>query len=517
MERDLDRELRYHLDRRIDHLITSGLSKPDARSQAAIELGGMTQVQDEVRETWVWRWLDNLGRDLRYTTRTLLRTPAFTATAVLSLALGIGANTGIFSLFDQVLLRLLSGVKDPERLVHLGWSGNSLSDSWGRGDVVSYPLCRDLQEQDRFFDGVFCRHATTVNFSTGQQHDPVRAEIVSGSYFPVLGVQPERGRVITESDDRQPGGHPVVVLSYHYWQNSLGAAEDVVGRKVLVNNYPMTVIGIAPASFRGLDVGDPPALWFPAMMTRQAAPLEPDWATGPDRVLDRRTAWMDLFARLEPGMTTEEARAGLQPWFRSMLEADTRGEGFPNVTAEERRRFLASTIDVLPAPRGLSNLRGTLERPLWVLMGGTALLLLLASLNVVSLLLARAVARSQEVTTRLALGASRGRITSQSLVESLLITLGGGALGLVAAPLVSGVLLSLLSQGDASLSARIDHRVFLFAFLVSLVTAGVCGLAPAVRIGRMPPIAALKESPRPRRAMASGSGRRCWSARWPSP
>ena len=419
------------------------------------------------------RWLDSLIRDVRYAGRTLLRSPGFTATAMVSLALGIGANAAIFSLVDRVLLRTLP-VNDPERLVHLQWRGNSLSSSWGTGNLISYPLCRDLQEQDRLFDGVLCRHPTTVSFSTGQQHDRVRAEIVSGSYFSVLGVRPELGRLIEPSDDLQPGAHPVVVLSHKYWQNVLGAAPDAVGRKVLVNNHPMTVIGIAPASFPGIDPLSGPALWVPAMMKREATP---EW----DRLFDRRSVWMHALARLAPGMTAEQAKAGLQPWFKSVLEAEARHESFSQMSAERHQNFLASTIDVLPAARGLSDERGVLQRPLWVLFGGTLLLLLLSSLNVASLLLARGVSRGRELTTRMALGATRARITGQLLVESLLITIGGGWLGLLAAPAVSRVLLSFLSQ-DVDVGSRIDHRVFLFAFLASLVTGALCGLAPAFQI-----------------------------------
>jgi putative ABC transport system permease protein len=424
---------------------------------------------------WMSRWLDDFSRDVRYAGRTLLRSPVFTATAMLSLALGIGANAATFSLVDQVLLRALP-VKEPNRLVQLDWRGNSLSSAWGIGNLMSYPLCRDLDEQRQFFDGAFCRHPTDVNFSTGRQHDPVRAEIVSGSYFSLLGVRPALGRLIDRSDDLQPGAHPVVVLSYDYWQHMLGGANDLVGRKVLVNNHPMTVIGVAPASFRGVDPLAVPTLWIPAMMKRQATP---EW----DRLLDRRAAWMHVFARLKADTTVEQAKVGLQPWFKSMLDDDTRHEGFPSVTAEQRQSFLASTIDVVPAARGLSYLRGPLQRPLWVLFGGTFLLLLLASLNVASLLLARGAARGRELTTRMALGASRGRITSQLLVESMLVTVAGGWLGLLAAPAVSRVLLSFLSQ-DVDLSSRIDHRVLLFAFLVSVVIGGFCGLAPALQAGR---------------------------------
>lgn len=488
MEQDLDRELRYHVDRRVEDLKRSGLSDADARRQAALELGGVAQVREEVRDTWVWRWLDDRHCDIRYAGRTLSRSPGFTATALLSLALGIGANAAVFSLVDQVLLRRLP-VRQPERLVHLDWNGSSLSTAqWGTGNRMSYPLCRDLQDQDQFFDGVFCRYPTGVNLSMGQEHEPVDAEIVSGSYFPVLGVRPALGRLIDRSDDRQPGAHPVVALSYNYWKNSLGGAPDVVGRKVLVNDYPMTVIGIAPAGFHGVDMLADPELWIPAMMSEHAAALEPGWS----RLLDRRTAWMHVFGRLGPGVTAEQARAGLQPWFTSMLEEDMRLDGFPRVTAEQRRNFLASSIDLLPAAQGVSNARGGLERPLLVLMGGTLLLILLASLNVAGLLLARGAARTRELATRMALGASRGRIRGQLLVESMLIVLGGGVLGLIAAPAVSHALRSFLPQGG-DVGARIDYRVVLFAFLVSVVAGGVCGLAPMLQSRRIPLMAPLNQ------------------------
>ena len=498
MARELDRELRYHVDRRIDELRRSGLGDAEARRRAALEFGGVAQVREEVRETWVWRWLDAGVRDLRYACRALGRSRGFTATAVLSLALGVGANTAIFSLVDQVLLRRLPGVTAPERLVHLTWQGNVLTrSSWGTGNLMSYPHCRDLDQEGDFLEGVFCRHPTTVNFSTGQEHNPVAAEIVSGSYFPVLGVRPERGRLIDRSDDLEPGAHPVVVLSHRYWQNHLGGAEDIVGRKVLVDNYPMTVIGIAPESFPGIDPLAVPALWIPAMMTREAAPLEPEW----DRLLDRRTAWMHVFGRLKAGVTGEQARAGLGPWFRSMLEGDIGGieellerEGIQAMPDELSDAFLASSLDVLPASRGLSNLRGALERPLLVLMGGTALLILLASLNVAGLLLARGSARSRELTTRLALGATRGRIAIQLLVETLLIAAGGGLVGLLAAPAVSGVVLVFLPAGN--LTTGTGGRVFLFALLATVVTAGLCGLAPAHGAGRIPLAASLNERSR---------------------
>ena len=497
LERDLERELRYHLDRRIEDLTREGLTATEARRRASLELGGLAQVQEEVRDTWIWRWLGDRGRDLRYAARTLLRTPGFTATAVLSLAIGIGANAAIFSLVDQALFRLLP-VNEPDRLVLLDWNGNALADGWGSGNLMSYPICRDLQEQRGFFDGVFCRHPTTVNLSTGGEHLPVGAEIVSGSYFPVLGVRPALGRLIDESDDRHPGAHPVVVLSYDYWQAYLGGADDIVGRRVLVNNFPMTVIGIASAGFGGVDFGEVPALWMPAMMKRQATP---QW----DRLLDRRARWMHVFGRLKPGITPERAEVGLQPWFKSMLHSDMQLEGFPQATADQRRSFLASTLTVTPAPQGRSSLRINLERPLWVLMAGTLLLLLLASLNVAGLFLARSATRARELTTRMALGASQARLACLLFADSLLVALGGGALGLAIAPWVSRALLSFLPQGAAQvdLTASPDGRVFLFAFLVSAVSGALCGLAPAWQAGRLPLVTWLKE-----RAASSTGGLR---------
>src|SRR2546422_1021459 len=236
LERELDRELRYHMERRIDDLRRSGATVADARRQAALEFGGLAQMREDVRETWAWRWLDNVGRDVRYAFRTLLRNPGFAVTALLSLAVGTGVNAAIFSIVDQVVLRPLP-VHDPDRLVQLAWRGNSLATHWGAGYLLSYPLCRDLQEQRELFDGIFCRHATTVNFAPGEQRESVRAEVVSGSYFSALRVRPALGRLIDTSDDLQPGAHPVMVLSYQYWTSRLGGTPDVIGRKFLVNNY----------------------------------------------------------------------------------------------------------------------------------------------------------------------------------------------------------------------------------------------------------------------------------------
>jgi predicted permease len=427
----------------------------------------------------IQRWFDDCRRDLRHAVRTLVRTPTFTLTATLSLALGIGANAAIFSLVDQVLLRLLP-VREPGSIVLIDWRGNALADGWGSGNLMSYPMCRDLQAQTQFFDGVFCRHPTTVNLSVGEAHRPVLAEIVSGTYFPVLGVQPHLGRLIAESDDVQRDAHPVVVLSHDYWSNALGSPPDIVGRKVLVNNQPMTVIGIAEPGFSGMDVGEAAVMWVPAMMKRQVTP-------GWDRLLDRRARWMHVFGRLKPDVTAQTAQVGLQPWFKSVLESDRQLENFPKTTPEQLRSFLWSYLSVTPASRGRSNMRRDMEGPLWVLLAGTSLLVLLASSNVASLLFARGAARGREIVTRIALGASRVRITNQLLIESMVISLAGGFLGIAVAPALAEALISFLPQdvARASLTPDLDTRVLVFTFLVCVITGVLCGTAPALQAGRL--------------------------------
>jgi predicted permease len=496
MERELERELRYHVDRRVDDLVRSGLSEAAARRQVALEFGGVLQVREAVQEAWLWRWLANGQRDLQYAGRLLRRSPGFAATALLSIALGIAASTAVFSLIDQVLLRRLP-VREPDRLVYFNWKGSTFSSGYGYAYLNSYPLCRELQEQRHVFDGVVCRHPTTVSLSTGQEAQPVRAEIVSGSYFNVLGVQPRLGRLLDASDDVHPGGHPVVVVGEAYWRNQLASDPNVIGRTVSVSGYPMTVIGVAPVSFAGMDPLAAPSLWLPATMAAQAGNIDAYW----DQLLNRRAAWLHVFGRLQPGLTVDAAKTGLEPWFQSMLANEPATAGFPNATADQRREFFASTFDLEPVPSGVSANRRAFQRPLWVIMAGSVILMLLASLNVAGLLLARGAARAREFTTRMAIGASRGRIAGQLLVESMLIALAGGALGLLAAPAVSRMILLFLPR-DSDVAVRIDARVLAFAVIASGITAVICGVAPALHTGRTPLVASLTDRSR----VAAGGG-----------
>lgn len=494
LESDLDRELRYHIDRRVADLIHSGLPEPEARRRVALELGGATQIREEVRDIWLTRWLRDFVYDLRFSARSFRRSPSFTATAVLSLALGIGATTALYSLIDQVVLRSLP-VDHPERLVLLDWIGFQYAETMGTANLMSYPICQDLQQKEEFFDGVFCRAATTINLSTSGEPRLTAAELVSGTYFSVLGVRPALGRLLTTDDDQAPVSSPVVVLSHDFWKNQFGSAQDIVGRKVLVNQYPMTVVGVAAPTFHGIDVGEVPSLWIPAVMSAQAIP-------GFKTMLDRRTRWVQILGRLKQNVSLAQAQTGLQPWFKAMLDEDARRTNVSRANAEHRRQFLASTLALTPAPQGHSGLRQNFSRPLWVLFLATMVLLALACLNVAGLFLARGSARHREVSTRLALGASRGRIGRQLLADSMLLAFSGGLLGVVMAPVAVRALIAFLPRNTAAtgLEANVDTRLLLFAFLVSLATGVLAGCVPALQAGRK----SLESSLRERGGASSG-------------
>lgn len=487
LENGLDRELHYHLDRRISDLEKSGVPASVARRRALMELGGTAQVQEEVRDIWLSRWLRDLTYDLRFSARSFLKTPSFSTTAVLSLVLGIGATTAIYSLVDQVLLHALP-VREPGRLVLIDWEGDPAANGFGSWNLMSYPICRDLDEKKEFFEGVFCRALTSVNLSTGSDYRPATAEIVSGNYFEVLGVAPALGQVIEQDDDRLPNSNPVAVLSYDFWQTQFGGAPDVVGRKVLVNRHPLTIIGVAASTFKGVDVGEVPSLWMPTSMSSQAIP-------GFNDLLDRRTRWMQVLGRLNQGMTLEKAQAGLQPWFKAMLQEDMHRAGFPVITPERRQEFLSSSLVLAAAPQGHSSLRRKLSEPLWVLFAVTAVLLGLACLNVSGLLLARGSARDREIATRLALGASPWRIGRQLLADSLLIALVGGLLGIAAAPIAVRTLVAFIPRDAAptALHAGVDLRLLCFAFVVSVAAGLLSGLAPAWQAGRRSVAQSLRE------------------------
>ena len=355
--------------------------------------------------------------DLRFALRNLRRSPLFTVVAVTSLALGIGANTAIFTLIDQLMLRLLP-VAQPEQLVMIWSTGPHMGSNRGpRG--ASYPMYQDFQKQAQAFSSVFCRFGTAVSVRFGGQTERIDAELVSGNFFQALGVRPAIGRVFSpEEDDRIYKGHPVVVLSHEYWTSRFAADPKVIGQKLLVDNYPMTIVGVSAAGFTGLDPARSPQIRVPVQMKPI---LTPGW----DDIGDRRSQWIQMFARMKPGYTVDSAKASLQPLFSQILREESAMPELKDASKYYRDRFLARKIQMEPAANGYSQMRRDYATALVVLMCMVGLVLLIACFNVANLLIARAVSRQKEIAVRLAVGASRWQLVRQLLIESLVISVGG--------------------------------------------------------------------------------------------
>jgi predicted permease len=424
-------------------------------------------------------WVEMVGRDFGYALRTLRRSRGFAVLAALTLALGIGANTAIFTLLDQVLLRLLP-VKNPQQLVLLTMRGRHYGNNWG-GNAISYPMYRDFQDHNEVFSGMFCRFPQPVSMTYGGQAERTQGELVSGTYFSVLGVGTVLGRAIGPEDDRVPDGHPVVMLSYDYWKQRFGGDRQIIGKTLLVNNYQMAVIGVAQPGFDGVELGTSTKIFIPVMMEKEII-------IGPMKLLtDRRSRWVNAFGRLKPGVTEEKAKASLQPFMHSMLEQEVKEAAFRNASAYDREEFLKSWIDVLPGSQGRASLRRELRTPLWVLMATTGMVLLIACANIANLLLARATGRQKEIAVRLAMGATRGRIVVQLLIETLSLSALGGALGLALAFWADKALMAVYlpsDSGNLKISTAPDLRILLFALAVTVATGLVFGLAPALQATR---------------------------------
>ncbi len=432
-------------------------------------------------------FMGTLGQDVRFALRTFKKSPLFVAVAVVSLALGIGANTAIFSLIDQVLLRLLP-VKDPEQLVLLWARGQHYGSNNGR-QRLSYPMYKDISAHNEVFNGMFCRWDTNFSLSADGKSERVSGELVSGTYFPVLGVGAALGRVFGPEDDQAPGGHPYAVLSYRYWMSRFGGQRDVIGKKIIVNGYPLTIIGVSQAGFDGLDPTHSLQIRIPIMMKPQMDTL------GFYTLEGRRGRWVNVLGRMKPGVTQAQVKASLQPYFHQMLEMEVTEKEFARAAPESKLAFLKMFLDILPGGTGQSDLRRQFSTALLVLMGVVGLVLLIACANVANLLLARATARQKEIAVRIALGASRRRIISQLLVESLMLSIAGGTLGIVLAIVMDRALISFLPTETSTLniSTSPDWRILGFALAVSIATGVLFGLVPALQATRPDVAPTLKD------------------------
>ncbi len=441
----------------------------------------------------------SLMRELRFALRSLLKSPVFASVAVLSLALGIGANTAVFTFLDQALLRLLP-VKDPEQLVQLKEVGQHYGSNTGI-NALSYPIYKDFSEQNQVFSGMLCRSSQPFSISFGGRSERSSGELVTGTYFPVLGVKPALGRLFTDTDDRTRGGAPFAVLGYDYWQTRFAGNPDVIGKPILVNNHQLTIIGVAQKGFAGIEPLVAAQVYVPMAMAEQV--------TKEDKPFDnRRRRWVQVFGRLKPGVTLVHAKASLQPIFHRILEMEVQQPAFAHASPYTRQQFLRMSLDVMPGGRGQSVAREFLEAPLWAMMAMVGLVLLIACANVANLIIARATARQKEIAVRLALGASRMRITGQLLLESLLLAFTGGALGLIVSSWTMRLLLGIMPQIDPpmKLDTNPDLRVLWFTLIISLATAVIFGLLPALQATRSDVAPTLKDQAN---AVAGGA-----QARW---
>jgi predicted permease len=432
--------------------------------------------------------LDALAQDIRYGFRLLRLNPGFAATAVFSLALGIAANTAIFTLVDQVLLRLLP-VENPRQLVQFRMEGGRFGSQNGDGlHTFSYPLYLAFRDRNAVFTGLTGQYTDRLSLMASDRGELVETGWVAGNFFQVLGVKPHIGRVLASEDDRADTGGPVVVLQYDFWQSRYDGRREVVGTTVRLNGSPFTIVGVAAPDFGGTNAGLLTQLWAP--VTARTT-LTPDWR---EELQNERSAWFYLFARLKPGVTIDQAQAAMRVLYDQRKQEELKGEFFSKFP-DTKERFLRQTFSLIPADRGLSWLRRSFERPLVVLQWLVGVVLLIACTNVAGLLLARAAARQREIAIRGALGASRGQVVRQLFVEATILAVAGGAAGLVLSIWLTRGLVRFLpyERTVLSLSTTPDARVLLFTTAMTLATAFLFGLLPAFRGSRVPASSTLKD------------------------
>ncbi|HET9177655.1 MAG TPA: ABC transporter permease [Terriglobia bacterium] len=490
VESELNDEMRFHLEKLIEENAAKGMSAKEARYAALCEFGGIEQMKEECRDSWGVRFIGELGQDVRYGLRQLRRNPGFTIVAVLTLALGIGANTAIFSLLNAVMLRQLP-VQNPGQLVLLGTGhARGSTSTFAYTSIYSYPFYLGLRQKNQVFSetsavlSLFFEH---MHGKVGESAnlEPVNVQLVSGTYFSMLGVSPIMGRMFSRADDEPEGGHPIAIASYSWWNRRFSRDPSIVGKTITFRSTVYTIIGVTPPEFFGTEVGESPDLWIPLSMEKQ---VSPGWNGLDDKWFES----LYILGRLKPGVSAAQAEANVNLLARQIWQ------GFAGsvLTKDQQQRLERAHIPLTPMARGLSHLRLDFSLPLQVLMVVVGLVLLIACVNIANLLLARAATRQREIAVRMAIGAGRRRLVRQMLTESLMVALAGGIVGILFATWASAALLAMVSTGQSPLPLSVspDARVFAFTFVVSCLTALLFGTVPALRATRIDLTPALKEA-----------------------
>ncbi len=480
LERELDAELAHHVSEEVRRLEAEGVRPEEARRQALARFGGIEPIKEQARDARGTRWVEDLSRDVRYAFRMMRRSPVFTAAAIVSLAVGIGANAAIFSISDALLLRPLD-VARPNELWFLNRAGFAQPNY-----RFSYPGLTRLQKAVP--DVQFAASASTNRIQIDRESGAELAigQLVTGNWFDVLGVGASAGRVLNANDASSPGASPVAVLSHDFWTRQYGADPRAVGSTIRVNGLPLTIVGVAARNFTGISVGTRVDLWAPGTMqqelrSRGNASMENADGSKP-WVTQDGIAWLTVVARVPASVSPAEAGTRIAGYWKGEVE-----ESAKQIQNVDRRNFrLREHVELVPGARGMSNLRDSFSQPLVVLMVTVAAVLLIACANLASLLLARSTARGREFALRLSLGAGRGRVVRQLLTESLTLSIIGGLVGLGVAQLGGYGLLVMASTGSRAipLDLPVDWRLIAFTAAVSILTGVLFGLGPALRSAR---------------------------------
>jgi len=476
-DKDLQDEIQLHLELKIADKQSAGMSSDEARAAVLREFGNRTLIQEKSRERWAIRSVETSIQDLRYGFRMLARSPGFTFTAVLSLALGIGANTAIFSLVDAVLLKSLP-TQNPKQLVRLAVTGPTLKEP---ETYFSYPVFMDLKTHAAAFSGVFAHVVQPMGMGADGNNERVLGEYVSGNFFSVLGVEAYRGRLISESDD-QINGVPVAVLSYNFWKRRFSGGPDVIGKIISIDGQPYTVIGVVQQGFNGVEVGRVPDVRIPITAYDRLNPGI--------HISVFRGSFLQVMARMKPEIDIKQAKAATEISFQKAIEPDIRRSKDP----DDGNFFKNLRVELIPAQTGTSSFSDKYAQPLKILMSIVSIVLLIACANIANLLLARASARQKEIAVRQALGAGRWRLVRQLLTESLLLSLVGAVGGRLFAKWGIEFLLRFIPQQHIpnALEVNIDGQILVFTLATALGTALLFGLVPAIQATKTDLIPVLK-------------------------